>query len=65
MRSGRLDADDEDEVVGGTVVGRLKVTCRGRPVVSAAVRGQVAPAQRGVPCAAAVQVARARSALYW
>jgi hypothetical protein len=32
LRSGRPDADDEDEVVvGGVVGGRLKVTCRGRP----------------------------------
>ncbi len=42
-----------DEVVGGAVGGRLKVTSRGRPAVSAAARGPVAPAQRGVPCAAA------------
>ncbi len=52
-----------DVVVGGAVGGRLKVTCRGRPAVSAAARGPVAPAQRGVPCAAAVQAARARSAM--
>ena len=31
MRSGQPDADEEDEVVGGTVGGRLKVTWRGRP----------------------------------
>jgi hypothetical protein len=31
LRSGRPDADEEDEVVGGVVGGRLKVTCRGRP----------------------------------
>ncbi len=30
LRSGRLDAD-VDDVVGGDVGGRLKVTCRGRP----------------------------------
>ena len=29
-RSGRLDAD-VDDVVGGDVGGRLKVTCHGRP----------------------------------
>jgi hypothetical protein len=65
VRSGRPYADEEDEVVGGAVGGRLKVTCRGHPAVSAAARGPVAPAQRGAPCAAAVQVARARSAMYW
>jgi hypothetical protein len=59
-RSGRLDA--EEVVVGGAVGGKLSGTCRGRPVMSAAARGPVAPAQRGVPCAAAVQVARASSA---
>jgi hypothetical protein len=31
LRSGRLDADEADEIVGGIVGGRLKVTCRGRP----------------------------------
>jgi hypothetical protein len=30
LRSGRLDAD-VDDVVGGDVGGRLKVTCHGRP----------------------------------
>jgi hypothetical protein len=60
-RSGRPDA--EEVVVGGAVGGRLKVTCRGRPAMSAAACGPVAPAQRGVPCAAAVQVARASSAM--
>ncbi len=30
LRSGRLNAD-VDDVVGGDVGGRLKVTCRGRP----------------------------------
>ncbi len=30
LRSGQLDAD-VDDVVGGDVSGRLKVTCRGRP----------------------------------
>jgi hypothetical protein len=30
LRSGRLDAD-VDDVIGGDVGGRLKVTCRGRP----------------------------------
>jgi hypothetical protein len=71
VRSGRPDAEEVDVVDGGAVGGRLKVTCRVRPAVSAAARGQVAPAQRvspaqrGVPCAAAVQVARARSAMYW
>ncbi len=55
-RSGRPDAEEVDVVVGGAVGARLKVTCRGRPAVSAAARGPVAPAQRGVPCAAAVQV---------
>ncbi len=66
-RSGRPEAEeaDVDVGVGGTVGDRLKVTCRGRPAVSAAARGPVAPAQRGVPCAAAVQVARARSAMSW
>ncbi len=39
-----------DDVVGGAVIGRLKVTCRGSPAVSAAARGQVAPAQRSNPC---------------
>ena len=55
----------EEVVVGGAVGVRLKVTCRGRPAVSAAARGTIAPAQRSVPCAAAVQVARARSAMFW
>jgi hypothetical protein len=63
-RSGWPDVEDVDVVVGGAVGGRLKVTCRGRPAVSAAAHGPVAPAQRDVPCAAAVQVARARSAMY-
>jgi hypothetical protein len=31
LRRGRPDADDEDEVVGDVVGGRLKVTCRGHP----------------------------------
>ncbi len=31
LRSGRPDADEEDEVVGGFVGGRLKVTCRSHP----------------------------------
>ena len=31
LRSGRTDADEEDEIVGGVVGGRLKVTCRGLP----------------------------------
>jgi hypothetical protein len=31
LRSGRPDTDDDDEVVGGVVGGRLKVTCRGCP----------------------------------
>jgi hypothetical protein len=31
LRSGRPDADEEDEVVGGVVGGRLKVTCCSRP----------------------------------
>jgi hypothetical protein len=31
LRSGRPDADEEDEVAGGVVGGRLKVTCRSRP----------------------------------
>jgi hypothetical protein len=31
VRSGRPDTDEEDEVVGGVVGGRLKVTCRSRP----------------------------------
>jgi hypothetical protein len=53
VRSGRPDADEEDEVVGGVVVGRLKVTCRAAPAASAAARGQVAPAQQGAPCATA------------
>ncbi len=53
LRSGRPDADDEDEVVGGVVGGRLKVTCRISPADLAAVRGQVAPAQWGDPCAVA------------
>ena len=43
-----------DVVVGGAVGERLKDTSRGRPAVSAAARGQVAPAQRGDPCAAAL-----------
>jgi hypothetical protein len=43
LQSGRLDAD-VDDVVGGDV---------GGPAVTAAVRRQAAPAQRGVPCAAA------------
>ncbi len=38
-RSGRPDA--EEVVVGGAVEGRLKVTCRGRPAVSAAAWGPV------------------------
>ncbi len=59
-RSGRLDV--EEVVVGGAVGGKLDGTCRGRPAMSAAAHGPVAPAQRGVPCAAAVQVARASSA---
>jgi hypothetical protein len=59
-RSGRLDA--EEVVVGGAVGGKLDGTCRGRPAMSAAAPGPVAPAQRGVPCAAAVEVARASSA---
>jgi hypothetical protein len=62
-RSWRPDAEEVDVVVGGAVGGRLKVTCRGRPAVSAVARGPVAPAQWGVPCAVAVQVARARSAM--
>jgi hypothetical protein len=57
---GRLDA--EEVVAGGAVGGKLDGTCRGHPALSAAARGPVAPAQRGVPCAAAVQVARASSA---
>ncbi len=61
--TGPPDAEEVDVVVGGAVGGRLKDTCRGRPAVSAAARGPVAPAQRGVPCAAAVQVARAISAM--
>ena len=60
-RSGQLDA--EEVVVGGAVGGRLKGTCRGRPAMSAAEPGPVAPAQRDVPRAAAVQVARASSAM--
>ncbi len=52
-----------DVVVGGAVGGRLKDTGRDRPAVSAAARGPVAPAQRGISCAAAVQVARASSAI--
>jgi hypothetical protein len=63
VRSGRPEAEEVDVVVGGVEGGRLKVTCRGRPAVSAAAHGQVAPALRGVPCAAAVQGARARSAM--
>ncbi len=59
-RSGRLDT--EEVVVGGAVGGKLNGTCRCRPAMSAAARKPVAPAQRGVPCAAAVQVARASSA---
>jgi hypothetical protein len=54
LRSGLPDADDEDGVVvGGVVGGRLKVTCRSRPAVLAVARGQVAPAQRGDTCPAA------------
>jgi hypothetical protein len=52
LQSGRPDAD-VDGVVGGGVGGRLKVTCHGAPAVTAAVRRQVVPAQRGVPCAVA------------
>ncbi len=59
-RCGRPEA--EEVVVGGAVGEKLNGTCRGRPVMSAAARGPVAPAQRGVPCAAAVQEARASSA---
>jgi hypothetical protein len=60
-RSGRLDA--EEVVVGGAVGGKLDGTCRGRPAMSAAAPGPVVPAQRGVPCAAAMQMARASSAM--
>jgi hypothetical protein len=34
-RSGRPDAEEVDVVVGGAVGGRLKITCRGCPAVSA------------------------------
>jgi hypothetical protein len=52
-RSGRQDADVVVDV-GGNVGGMLKVTCRGPPpAVTAAMHGQVAPAQRGDPCAVA------------
>jgi hypothetical protein len=56
-RSGWPDDEEVDAVVGRAVGGRLKDTGHGRPAVSAAARGPVAPAQGGVPCAAAVQVA--------
>ncbi len=52
--SGRLDADDEDGVVvGGIVGGRLKVTCSSRPRCFGGGPRTGAPAQRGNPCAAA------------
>jgi hypothetical protein len=38
VQSGWPDAEEVDVVVGGVVGGRLKVTCRGRPVVSAGAR---------------------------
>ncbi len=44
LRSGQLDAD-VDDVVGGDVCGRLKVTCRGRP------RCDGGSARTGGPCA--------------
>jgi hypothetical protein len=44
---------DVDDVVGGDVGERLKVTCRGGPHCDGGGARTVAPAQRGDPCAAA------------
>jgi hypothetical protein len=38
LHSGRPDADEEDEVVGGVVGSRLKVTCRGARTGATPVR---------------------------
>jgi hypothetical protein len=51
VRSGRLDAEEVDVVVGG-IVGRRSPDAAA-PAVTAA-RGQVAPAQHCDPCAAAL-----------
>jgi hypothetical protein len=52
LRSERLDAD-VDDVVGGEVGGRLKVTCRGRPRCDGGGERTGGACAPGVPCAAA------------